>query len=156
MLILKLMNDEIRNIIESRKKELLSLSENSNDLEKIVGKKIDRIFNIDLNDLSPTEIDFEMGKRAARLKEELDPRVYVNRKPGRSRVTKILLIFPFILSLIFKKPFFILKDFIFFNNALLVRLRKADKRIEILEEEISKTKDESNMISDNTGKTIEH
>lgn len=72
MLILKLMNDEIIKIIEIKKKELLSLADNTKGLTRITGKKIDRVFNINLNDLSPTEIDFEMGKRAARLKEELD------------------------------------------------------------------------------------
>ncbi|MEN8153999.1 MAG: hypothetical protein ABFR75_08235 [Acidobacteriota bacterium] len=143
MLALKLMNAEIRNIIERKREELLQKQEKTKKFSKIAGEKIDRKFSIDLNDLTPTEIDFEMGKRASRIKEELDPRIYVNRKPGRSKVTKIFLIFPFFFSLIFKKPLYILKDFIFFNNALLVRLRMADKRIETLEEEVNVIKDEN-------------
>jgi len=106
-------------------------------IDKLVNRKIDRKFHLDLNELTPSEIDFEMGRRAASLRENADPRVYINLKPGRNKIVKILMIFPFFLRLIFLKPVSIIRDFIFFNNAMLIRMRKADERISLVENRLN-------------------
>ena len=49
---------------------------------------------MDLNELTPSEIDFEMGRRAASLRENADPRVYLNLKPGRKKLVKMFMIVP--------------------------------------------------------------
>jgi len=112
-------------------------------IEKLVNRKIDRKFHLDLNELTPSEIDFEMGRRAASLRENADPRVYLNKIPGRNKMVKILMIFPFFLRLIFVKPVSIVRDFMFFNNALLVRMRNADERLSRMENRLNTALDAS-------------
>ncbi|MCK5004941.1 MAG: hypothetical protein KAS21_07625, partial [Candidatus Aminicenantes bacterium] len=106
-------------------------------IHKLVNRKIDRKFHLDLNELTPSELDFEMGRRAANLRENADPRIYMNLKPGRNKLIKILMLFPFLIRMIFVKPISIIRDFIFFNNAMIVRMRKTDLRLSELEEKLS-------------------
>ncbi len=122
-------------------------------IHKLVNRKIDRKFHLDINDLTPTEIDFEMGRRAANLRENADPRVYINLKPGRNKLVKILMLFPFMLRMIFLKPVSIVRDFIFFNNAMMVRMRKTDLRLRELEEKLNSSPDynESTLSTDQNG-----
>ncbi len=111
------------------------------DMHKITLKNIDREFTVDLNELSISELDFEMAKRASSIKEMLDPGKYVNGKPGRNRILKIMLLFPFLFRLVFKGTPRIIKDFMSYNNILAIRIRKTDERITELEENISSIKD---------------
>ena len=106
-------------------------------IEKLVNRKIDRKYHLDLNELTPSEIDFEMGRRAASLRENADPRVYLNLKPGRNKFVKILMIIPFFFRMIFLKPVSIIRDFIFYNNAMLVRMRKTDERLSLMENKLN-------------------
>ena len=132
-----LMNEEkialIRDILTGLEKKKSGIRQ----IHKLVNRKIDRKFHLDLNELTPSELDFEMGRRAANLRENADPRIYMNLKPGRNKLIKILMLFPFLIRMIFVKPVSIIRDFIFFNNAMIVRMRKTDLRLSELEEKLS-------------------
>ena len=132
-----LMNEEkialIRDILTGLEKKKSGIRQ----IHKLVNRKIDRKFHLDLNELTPSELDFEMGRRAANLRENADPRIYMNLKPGRNKLIKILMLFPFLIRMIFVKPISIIRDFIFFNNAMIVRMRKTDLRLSELEEKLS-------------------
>jgi len=106
-------------------------------ISTMINRKIDRKFHLNLNDLTPSELDFEMGRRVANLRENADPRVYMNLKPDRSKITKAIMLFPFLLRMIFVKPVGIIRDFIFFNNAMIVRLKKIDSRLTELENKLT-------------------
>ena len=131
------MNEEktalIRDILTGLEKKKSGIKQ----IHKLVNRKIDRKFHLDLNELTPSELDFEMGRRAANLRENADPRIYMNLKPGRNKLIKILMLFPFLIRMIFVKPISIIRDFIFFNNAMIVRMRKTDLRLSELEEKLS-------------------
>ena len=103
------------------------------NIDKLVNKRIDRKFHLDLNDLTPSELDFEMSRRAASLKENADPRIWINMKSGGNKVLKLVLFPVFIIRMVFLKPVSIIRDFIFYNNAVLVRLKKTDLRLAELE-----------------------
>ncbi len=132
-----LMNEDktalIRNSLIKLEKKMSGIKK----IDKLVNKKIDRKFHLDLNELTPSELDFEMGRRAASLRENADPRIYLNLKPGRKKIVKVFMIIPFFLRMIFIKPVSIIRDFIFFNNAMIVRMRKTDSRISDLENRIN-------------------
>ncbi len=135
------MNEEkatfIRNTLEALEEKRSGIK----NIEKLAGKKIDRKFHLDLNDLTPSELDFEMGRRVSNLRENADPRVYLNLKPGRSRIKKIFMMIPFFFRIIFLKPVAIIRDFIFFNNAMIVRMRNSEARITELENKIYSSPD---------------
>lgn len=145
MLEFVLMNEEKAILIHNALKDLERERSGIKKITKLVNKKIDRKFHLDLNDLTPSELDFEMGRRAASLRENADPRVYINLKPGRNKLVKALMIFPFILRMIFVKPVSIIRDFIFFNNTMLVRMRKTDSRLTELEDKLSSSLDEDKI-----------
>jgi len=135
------MNKFSQDLTEAIKLKLEKDLINIKNMQKITGKKIDRRFDLDLNELTISELDFEMSKRAASIKEQLDPRIYTNRNAGGNKILKILLFIPFFFKLVFKGSIRIMKDFFFFNNALLIRMRKNDDKIEELEEKISAIED---------------
>ena len=121
--------DLIRNalaVVERKRRKI-------KNIDKLVNRKIDRKFHLDLNELTPQELDFEMGRRAASLKENADPRVWINMKAGGNKAIKVLLLPVFFLRMVFLKPVSIIRDFIFYNNAMLVRMRKTDERLSRLE-----------------------
>ncbi len=82
-----------------------------------------------------------MGRRVNNLRENADPRVWINMKSGGNKVLKLILFPIFLIRMIFLKSFSILRDFIFYNNAMLVRLRKTDLRLSELEEKLSSVLD---------------
>lgn len=137
------MNEEKAALINNSLKNLLRKRSSVKRVDKLINKKIDRKFHLDLNELTPSELDFEMGRRANNLRENADPRIWVNMKSGGNRVLKLLLIPVFLIRMIFLKPFSILRDFIFYNNAMLVRLRKTDSRLTELEDMLSSSLDEA-------------
>jgi len=114
-------------------------------IDKLVNKKIDRKFHLDLNELTSSELDFEMSRRAASLRENADPRIWINMKSGGNKVLKLLLLPIFFIRLVFLKPVSIIRDFIFYNNAVLIRLKKTDQRLAELE-----TKASSSIDTDST------
>ncbi len=137
------MNEEKISLVRDTLNNLEKKKSGIKKIHKLVNKKIDRKFHLDINDLTPSELDFEMGRRAANLRENADPRVYMNLKPGRNKLVKILMLFPFAIRMIFVKPISIIRDFIFFNNAMIVRMRKTDTRLSELEEKLSSSLDET-------------
>ena len=138
-----LMNKEKAALIHDTLEDLERKRSGIKKIPKLVNKKIDRKFHLDLNDLTPSEIDFEMGRRVSSLKENADPRIYINLKPGRNKLVKIFMLLPFFLRMIFVKPVSIIRDFIFFNNAMIVRMRKTDSRLTELEDKLSSSLDEN-------------
>ncbi len=137
------MNEENAALIRDTLNNLEKKRSGIKKIHKLVNRKIDRKFHLDINELTPSELDFEMGRRAANLRENADPRVYMNLKPGRNKLVKILMLFPFAIRMIFVKPVSIIRDFIFFNNAMIVRMRKTDTRLSELEEKLSSSLDET-------------
>ena len=140
-----LMNEEKTTLIRNSLIKLEKKRAGIKKIDKLVNKKIDRKFHLDLNELTSSELDFEMGRRAASLRENADPRIYLNLKPGRNKIVKVFMIFPFFLRMIFVKPVSIIRDFIFFNNAMIVRMRKTDSRITDLENRINTSLDNTKM-----------
>ena len=138
-----LMNKEKAALIHDTLEDLERKISGIKKIPKLVNKKIDRKFHLDLNDLTPSELDFEMGRRVSSLRENADPRIYINLKPGRNKLVKIFMLLPFFLRMIFVKPVSIIRDFIFFNNAMIVRMRKTDSRLTELEDKICTSLDEN-------------
>lgn len=138
-----LMNKEKAALIHDTLEDLERKISGIKKIPKLVNKKIDRKFHLDLNDLTPSELDFEMGRRVSSLRENADPRIYINLKPGRNKLVKIFMLLPFFLRMIFVKPVSIIRDFIFFNNAMIVRMRKTDARLTELEDKLSSSLDEN-------------
>ena len=138
-----LMNKEKAALIHDALEGLKKKRSGIKKIPKLVNRNIDRKFHLDLNDLTPSEIDFEMGRRVSSLKENADPRIYINLKPGRNKLVKIFMLLPFFLRMIFVKPVSIIRDFIFFNNAMIVRMRKTDSRLTELEDKLSSSLDEN-------------
>lgn len=136
-----LMNEEKTALIRDNLTTLVKKRSGIKKIHKLVNRKIDRKFHLDLNELTPSELDFEMGRRVANLRENADPRIYMNLKPRRNKLIKILMLFPFLIRMIFVKPVSIIRDFIFFNNAMIVRMRKTDLRLSDLEEKLSSVMD---------------
>lgn len=132
-----------RDLTETIKLKLQKELQDTKDFKKITGKNIDRDFKIDLNDLTISELDFEMRKRASSIRDQFNPGVYLNRKAGRNKLQKICLLIPFLFHFIFKGSVGILKDFMFFNNAMLIRMKKNDEKFSELEEKIAALKDET-------------
>ncbi len=132
-----LMNEEKSALIRRTLTNLEKKRSGIKKIDKLVNKKIDRKFHLDLNELTPSELDFEMGRRARNLRENADPRIYLNLKPGRKKIVKVFMLIPFFLRMIFVKPVSLIRDFIFFNNAMIVRMRKTDSRLSDLENRIN-------------------
>ncbi len=116
------------------------------NINKIAGGKIDRDIHVDLNELTLSELDFEMSKRAASIKRRLDPRVYFAEKKINSKLIKVILLLPFSFRLLFKNLFLIIRDFMFFNNTLIIRQRKGEEEMSKMRETISELTDNSNDI----------
>jgi len=148
------MNEEQAALIRITRTDLEKKRSKEKKIRNLVNRKIDRKFHLDLNELTPSELDFEMGRRAANLRENADPRIYLNMKAGQNKILKIIWIIPFFLRMIFVKPVSIIRDFIFFNNAMIVRMRKTDLQISELEHKLSSALDEadSDLLSDINGK----
>ena len=136
-----LMNEKKIALIRDTLRNLEKKKSRIKKIHKLVNRKIDRKFHLDLNELTPSEIDFEMGRRVNNLRENADPRVWINMKSGGNKVLKLILFPIFLIRMIFLKSFSILRDFIFYNNAMLVRLRKTDLRLSELEEKLSSVLD---------------
>lgn len=127
--------------ILKEKSRLRDKLEKSGNIEKHAGGKIDRNIPVDLDDLSLSELDFEMSKKASSIKEQLDPRIYFAKKGINSGFIKIIFLFPFAVRFLFKGIFIILRDFLKFNNALIIRMRKGEEEILKLREKISEWSD---------------
>lgn len=143
MLEFVLMNKEKAVLIHDTLEDLKRKRSGIKKIPKLVNRNIDRKFHLDLNDLTPSELDFEMGRRISSLRENADPRVYINLRPGRNKLVKIFMLLPFCLRMIFVKPVSIIRDFIFFNNAMIVRMRKTDSRLTELEDKLRSSLDEN-------------
>ncbi len=141
------MNDERILIINVIKENLRKKKEKTKGIPKLINKNIDRKFHLELNELTPTELDFEMNKRAANIRENIDPRVYLNSKKTKNKFVKIMLIFPFLFRLIFIKPVTIFRDLIFFFNALIIRLRNTDLRLKEIEQKLNSISDSNDSLS---------
>jgi len=138
-----LMNEEYTALIHDTLTNLESKRSEIKKIHKLVNRKIDRKFHLDLNELTPSELDFEMGRRANSLRENADPRIWINMKSGGSKALKLLLFPIFLIRMVFLKPLSIVRDFMFYNNAMFVRMRKTDSRLSELEEKLISSLDET-------------
>ncbi len=123
-------------------KKIIELEKKISGIKKISGMvkgNIDRKFHLNIDELTPSELDFEMGRRVLNLRGNIDPRNYINLKNGRGKITKIIMLLPFLLRMIFIKPVSIIRDLIFLGNAMMVRMRKTDSRLSELENKLSST-----------------
>ncbi len=75
------MDEHIVKELDRLKEELALKRESIRDIEQLVKRPIDREFELDLWQLSPRELDAEMGDRLSALNDSIDPR------PTRDSIT---------------------------------------------------------------------
>ncbi len=126
----------LRSLIENR-------IESENNISRITGTGIDRNFELDITRLSEADLELEMRKRAAAIREDMALNHQLNCFMKRTPVLRTrlfnnklckLLVLPLFLPLhLLKRGKFILKDYMFFNQSIIFRLDYLNRRISQLE-----------------------
>ena len=122
---------DIRRSIDDIKAKLEAKQDKARTITALIKEEIDRPFPLILEELSDTELDVEMAKRAYRINEALNLKQRINDKTG-NKLIKLLLAIPYLIHFLVTKPIHIIKDFSVFNHILFLRLRRIDRQVEQL------------------------
>ena len=153
------MNDSLSNEISQLKEHILKKTAHQSSIEKILQKKIDRDFPLNIPQLSETELDYEIYKRTRDLNENL---FYIKLKFNECFEINKLLSFKLFNNKIVKFfffPFYILffvptrigvffESFIILNQIIPYRQKKYNQKIRALEDQINNLKSQLEETND--------
>lgn len=137
----------LRSLIETRIKS-------EENLIRVAGPEIGRKVEIDITSLTESDLEMEMRKRAAAIREDMalihQLNCFMKRTPLlKSRLfnNKLckLFVLPFFLPFhLLKRGRFMIKDYMFFNQAIIFRLDYMNRRLSELEAMAGKDSGDSN------------
>jgi hypothetical protein len=155
--------EQVKQRIDSWKRELKDQKENIEKVENLINKQIDRNFELDLWELSEKELDLEMGNRLSMLNEDIDimrqEKITSHRKvlgflivPIKKLARKILLpdVSPF-----FERQKLFNEGVVAYLLASFIRFRSMEQRLRKLERDIAETEDTQETKWDGTESSLE-
>ncbi len=140
------MDEQIVKELDRLKEELAQKREKIQQIEQLVKRPIDREFSLDLWQLSPRELDAEMGDRLTALNDSIDPR------PTRDSITshRRLLGKPIVLAkkismrlmqpaidTILEKQRLFNEQAVVFHLATFIRLRQNEQTLKEIEDSLA-------------------
>jgi uncharacterized protein (DUF342 family) len=140
------MDEHIVNELDRIKEELAQRRDRLQSVEELVKDPIDRDFAVDLWQLSPRELDAEMGDRLSALNDSIDPR------PTRDSITShrrilgkpvvlvkklVMRLFQPAIDTMLEKQRQFNEQAVAFHLASFIRLRQNERTIKELEERLA-------------------
>ena len=155
--------EQIKQRINSLKRELKDQKEKTEEIEKLINTRIDRNFEVNLWELSEKELDLEMGNRLSILNEDIN----VMRLKEITSHRKVLGVFIVAIKKLARRillpdliPFFERQKI--FNEGVVtyllasfIRFRSTEQSLKKLEQDIAETKETQETKWDGTESSLE-
>lgn len=154
---------QIKQEIDSLKKELSNRREKIEKIETMVNKQIDYDFEINLWELSEKELDQEMGNRLTLLNEDADCIRLEKITSHRKVLGPVIVVFKKIarrILLPFMTPFFERQKrfnvgMVNYLLASFIRFRSVEQRLKRLERDIAETDEKPDAAGDGVESSLE-
>lgn len=148
---------DVEKEIRQLKEELLRQKEQLGSINEWVKEEIDRDFHLDLWELSPRELDSEMGDRLTFLNSDVDPRPDVSNITSHRRFTgRFIVRFKrLVMRLVRMYTDHLAENLIRFNEqsvafhlASFIRFRRNEEKLNALREKLKTMEEDRELLSE--------